>query len=155
MNLDDKYFMKRAIFLAKQAYQKKEVPVGALIVKDNKIIAEAYNQTEILKDSTAHAEMLVLTAAQSYLENQRLFDCTLYVSLEPCMMCSGAIILSRISRIVYAAKDLRLGFLESNYNPVKELNYYKNVSITSGVLEEESSFLLKDFFKTIRANNKN
>lgn len=144
--------MRRAIFLAKEAYREGEVPIGAVIVKDGVIIAEGYNQTETLKDATAHAEMLALTSAQNYLGNQRLFDCTMYITLEPCMMCSGAIILSRISRIVYAADDPRLGFLKSNFDPVKQLNYYKNVEIKRGVLEEESVFLIKDFFRKIRNN---
>lgn len=146
----DSHFMRRALFLAREAFEDGEVPVGAVIVHKNKIIAEGYNQIERLKDATAHAEMIALTAASSAMENWRLADCTLYVTIEPCMMCSGALILSRVGRIVFGAKDPRMGFLESNYDPVKKLNLYKNVKIEGGVMENEAVLLMQEFFQKLR-----
>lgn len=146
----DKYFMRRALFLAKEAFEDGEVPVGAVIVHDNKIIAEGFNQIERLKDASAHAEMIALTAASSSRENWRLTDCTIYVTIEPCMMCSGALMLSRVGRIVFGAKDPRMGFLVSNYDPVKNLNLYKNVKIEGGVMENEAAMLMQEFFQKLR-----
>jgi len=104
----------------------------------------------LLNDATAHAEMLAITAAENTIDNWRLGDCTLYVTIEPCMMCSGAILLSRIGRIVYGAKDPRMGFMESNYNAVEGLKLYKNVKVENGLMADEAEYLMKEFFKKIR-----
>lgn len=148
--MDDRYYMRRALFLAKTAFQEGEVPIGAVIVNESGIIAEGYNQVELLNDATAHAEMLAITAAENTIDNWRLGDCTLYVTIEPCMMCSGAILLSRIGRIVYGAKDPRMGFMESNYNAVEGLKLYKNVKVENGLMADEAEYLMKEFFKKIR-----
>jgi len=153
INLDS-YFMRRALFLARQAFEDDEVPIGAVIVHNNKIIAEGYNQIERLKDATAHAEMVAITAAESVIENWRLSECTLYVTIEPCMMCSGALMLCRMGRIVFGAKDPRMGFLVSNYDPVKSLNLFKNVKIESGLLENEAGGLMQEFFQKLRDRRK-
>ena len=145
-------FMRRALLLAKEAYSEDEVPIGAIIVnnKNGQIISEGYNQIEKLKDATAHAEIIAITSAENHLENWRLSDCSLYVTIEPCMMCSGAIALSRLSRIIYGAKDSRMGFLESRYNIKDDYHLYKDIEIVGGILEEECSTIMKKFFKKIR-----
>ena len=107
--MDDEKYMRLALLEAREAMQNDEVPVGAVLVYQNKVIARAYNQMELLQDATAHSEMLCLTMGASYLENWRLKGCTLYVTLEPCVMCLGAMLLSRIDRLVYGAKDIRHG----------------------------------------------
>ena len=141
----DDYFMKQALAEAQKAYDAGEVPVGAVIVVNNKIIARAHNQTEVLSDVTAHAEILAITAASDYLGNKYLNDCTLYVTLEPCIMCAGALSWSQISRVVYAASDDKRGFMRYG----KELLHPKT-NLEYGVMEEEASTLLKTFFKGIR-----
>ncbi len=145
-------YMQKALLLAKEAYSEDEVPIGAVIVnnKNGQIISEGFNQIEKLNDATAHAEIIAITSAENHLENWRLSDCTLYVTIEPCMMCSGAIALSRLSRIVYGAKDPRMGFLESRYNIKSDYHLYKDIEITSGVLEDEASSIMKKFFKNLR-----
>jgi len=150
----DAYFMRRALFLAREAFEEDEVPIGAVIVHENKIIAEGYNQIERLRDATAHAEMIAITAAESAIENWRLSECTLFVTIEPCMMCSGALMLCRMGRIVYGAKDPRMGFLTSNYDPVKSLNLFKNVTIEGGLMENEAGLLMQDFFQKLRTKRK-
>ena len=147
---NDEYFMKKAFRLGVEAFRKGEVPIGAVIVKDGKIIGEGYNQVELLRDATAHAEMIAITSAENHGDNWRLINSTLYVTVEPCMMCTGAILLSRISRIVYGAKDPRMGFMETKYNGVRELNLYKNVEVLGGIMELEIRELMQDFFKKIR-----
>lgn len=150
----DAYFMRRALFLAREAFEEDEVPIGAVIVHENIIIAEGYNQIERLKDATAHAEMIAITAAESAIENWRLSECTLFVTIEPCMMCSGALMLCRMGRIVYGAKDPRMGFLASNYDPVKSLNLFKNVTIEGGLMENEAGLLMQEFFQKLRTKRK-
>jgi tRNA(adenine34) deaminase len=137
---DDVYFMKKALQEAEYAFEKGEIPVGALIVIDNRIIARAHNLTELLTDVTAHAEMQAITAASNFLGGKYLINCTLYVTLEPCQMCAGALYWSQISRIVYGAKDNERGctILNTKLHP-------KTVMV-GGVLAEESSQLLKRFF---------
>lgn len=132
--------MKKALQEAEYAFEKGEIPVGALIVIDNRIIARAHNLTELLTDVTAHAEMQAITAASNFLGGKYLINCTLYVTLEPCQMCAGALYWSQISRIVYGAKDNERGctVLNTKLHP-------KTVMI-GGVLAEESSQLLKRFF---------
>ena len=136
----DEYFMKRALDEAYKAFDKGEVPVGAVIVFQNKIIARAHNLTETLNDVTAHAEMQAFTAAADFLGGKYLKDCTLYVTLEPCQMCAGASYWTQISKIVYAAPEPQRGFV--NLNTV----LHPKTKVMSGVLSEESSQLLKRFF---------
>ena len=137
---DDTYFMKKALQEAEAAYEKGEIPVGAVIVIDNKIIARAHNLTEILNDVTAHAEMQAITAAANFLGGKYLQNCTLYVTLEPCQMCAGALYWSQISKIVFAAKDNHRGC------GVMGTKLHPKTIIESGVLAEEASELMKRFF---------
>lgn len=137
---DDNYFMRKAIQEAEIAFEKGEIPVGAVIVVNNTIIARSHNLTELLNDVTAHAEMQAITAAANYLGGKYLIDCVLYVTLEPCQMCAGALYWSQISKIVYAANDAQRGFntLGTQLHP--------KTKVVSGVLAEEASQLLKRFF---------
>lgn len=137
---DDVYFMKRALQEAESAFDKGEVPIGAVIVINDKIIARAHNLTELLNDVTAHAEMQAITAAANFLGGKYLINCTLYVTLEPCQMCAGALYWSQISKIVYGAKDELRGCinLKTKLHPKTE--------IIGGVLEKETSELIKRFF---------
>jgi len=151
---NDMKFMKKAFILARRAYEEGEVPVGAVIVRDGKIIGEGYNQTELLRDATAHAEMIAITAAENNKDNWRLNDCALYVTLEPCMMCSGAISLSRIGRVVFGLEDPRMGFIESKFDGLKELNVNKTVTIESGLMRDEIFELMQEFFKSLRDRDK-
>ncbi len=138
--LDDSYFMKKALQEAEDAFKKGEVPIGAVIVVQDRIIARAHNLTEQLTDVTAHAEMQAITAAANFLGGKFLKDCTLYVTLEPCQMCAGALYWSQISKIVYAAKDPQrgCGVLGTTLHP--------KTKIKGGILEKEASNLLKKFF---------
>ena len=140
---NDTYFMKQALLQAKTAYDKDEVPVGAIIVCDNQIIARAHNYTEALNDVTAHAEMQAFTAAADYLGGKYLNECTLYVTLEPCVMCGGAAYWTQLKKVVYGAKDKKRGF--SSLAP--NILHPKTV-IESGLLQEECEKLLFDFFKS-------
>ena len=137
---DDTYFMKRALQEANLAYEKDEVPIGAVVVIKNQIIARAHNLTETLTDVTAHAEMQAITAAANYLGGKYLQDCTLYVTIEPCQMCAGALAWSQISNIVYGARDEQRGCinLKSKLHPKTKMK--------GGILENEASELLKRFF---------
>ncbi|CAM1360830.1 nucleoside deaminase [Tenacibaculum xiamenense] len=137
---DDEYFMKKALQEAQAAYDKGEVPVGAVIVFKNQIIGRAHNLTETLNDVTAHAEMQAFTAAADYLGGKYLKGCTLYVTLEPCQMCAGASYWAQIGKIVYGASEPKLGFT------VLDTRIHPKTTVISGVLEEECSFLLKKFF---------
>lgn len=138
--LDDNYFMKKALKEAEVAFEKGEVPIGALIVIENKIIARSHNLTELLNDVTAHAEMQAITAAANFLGGKYLINCTLYVTLEPCQMCAGALYWSQISKIVYGARDEERGFLNL------KTKMHPKTEIIGGVLAEEASQLLKRFF---------
>jgi tRNA(adenine34) deaminase len=137
---DDTYFMKKALQEAEAAFEKGEVPVGAVIVVQDRIIARAHNLTERLNDVTAHAEMQAITAAANFLGGKYLKDCTLYVTLEPCQMCAGALYWSQIPRIVYAAKDLERGC------GVMGTTLHPKTKVIGGLLETEASELLKRFF---------
>ncbi|MEI6242842.1 MAG: tRNA adenosine(34) deaminase TadA [Chlamydiota bacterium] len=150
MDEKDVFFMKEALKEAEKAFKEAEVPVGAVLVFQDKIIARGHNQVELLKDATAHAEMLCLTSGASFLENWRLVDTTLYSTLEPCAMCSGAILASRVKRLVWGAKDLRLGANGSWIDLFSMKHPMHEVLITKGVLEEFSSHLLKAFFQKKR-----
>lgn len=138
--------MRQAIAEAKKAFEKDEVPVGAIIVYDNKVIAKAHNQREILLDPTAHAEMIAITQASAYLQNWRLSDTTVYVTLEPCTMCAGALVQARVKNLVYGAKDEKQGACESTVNLVNDPRFNHRINVISGVLEDECSLLLKQFF---------
>lgn len=144
----DSFFMSLALRQAEEAYDSGEVPVGAVVVCNGRIIGTGYNQTEALNDVTAHAEMIALTAAENNLGGKYLPQCTLYVTVEPCIMCAGALGWSQIGRIVYGASDPKKGFTrfcKENLTPL-----HPNTVVTKGVLEEEASTLMKDFFKEKR-----
>jgi len=145
LNYDSNYFMQKAIDEAKLGLNKGEVPVGAVIVIDNKIIARAHNLTETLCDVTVHAEILAITAASNFLGSKYLHDCTLYVTLEPCPMCLGALYWSQISKIVYSAKDKKNEFngFQSKIHP--------KTTIEGGVLANQTEIMLKEFFKSKRS----
>lgn len=137
---DDTYFMRKALQEAKVAYEKGEIPVGAIIVVEDRIIARTHNLTELLNDVTAHAEMQAITSAANFLGGKYLNKCTLYVTLEPCQMCAGALYWSQISKIVYAASDAERGYktLGTKLHP--------KTKVVSGILAEEASELLRRFF---------
>lgn len=137
---DDAYFMKKALQEAEIAFEKGEVPVGAIVVVENRIIARGHNLTECLKDVTAHAEMQAITAAANFLGGKYLHQCTLYVTLEPCQMCAGALYWSQIPKIVFGASDVERGF------GAMGTTLHPKTKVVSGVLEEEASNLLKQFF---------
>jgi tRNA(adenine34) deaminase len=146
----DEKFMLEALKEAEKAYIAGEVPIGAVLVLDNKIIAKGHNQVELLKDATAHAEMLCITSGSEYFNDWRLLNTTLYCTLEPCCMCAGAMFLSRIKRLVWAAQDIRLG-ANGSWIDVFDKSYpMHQIEIRKNVLEELSSKLLKDFFKKKR-----
>jgi len=147
----DLYYMGLALREAQKAFEEDEVPVGAILVQDNRVIAKGHNQVEMLQDATAHAEMLALTSAFSYFNSWRIPNLELYCTLEPCTMCAGAIIASRVKRLVYAAPDIRLGACGSFVDLMSEKHPMHQVEIHGGVLEEESAFLLKTFFQQKRA----
>ena len=141
----DEYFMREAIKEAQIAFEKDEVPIGAVIVVGNRIIARAHNLTETLTDVTAHAEMQAITAAASFLGGKYLKECTLYVTLEPCPMCAGALYWSQITRIVYGAKDAKKGFKLYHSQLL-----HPSTVLANGILETECAALLTDFFKKKR-----
>lgn len=139
-------WMKHALREAERAYNNDEVPVGAVIVHQNKIIAKGYNQIEMMRDPTAHAEMIALTAAAAHLENKFLKDCTLYVTMEPCPMCAGALVLSKIPTIVFGCYDPKMGAGGSVMNILENKKFNHSVHVIGGVLDAECSSILKDFF---------
>ncbi len=141
----DEYFMKEALKEAQKALKMDEIPVGAVMVNNNRIIARAHNFTEHLTDFTAHAEMQVYTSASGYLGNKYLDECTLYVTLEPCVMCAGAAFWTRVGRIVYGAGDEKRGYLK-----VSSAIPHPKTAITTGVLEHECSTILTNFFRSKR-----
>jgi tRNA(adenine34) deaminase len=141
----DEYYMKLALKLAASAFEDDEVPVGALVICNNKIIGKGYNQTERLKDVTAHAEMIAITAASNYLGSKFLEDCTLYVTLEPCLMCAAALKWARIARLVYGASDDKAG-----YSLVNGRVLHPKTEVVTGVLAAECGGLVTDFFRQKR-----
>ena len=145
--------MKLALEEAKKAKECDEVPIGAIIVKNNEIISLSFNTVEKDKSIIMHAEIKAILEAQKKLDSWRLEGCSLYVTLEPCLMCCGAIVLSRIKRLVYGAKDLKTGAVNSLYNTLNDKRLNHNVEVVQGVMELESSLLLKDFFKDKRKRN--
>ena len=143
-------FMIQALKLAEIAYEQDEVPIGAVVVKDGRIIGKGYNQTEMLKDPTAHAEMLAISSACATLNNKYLEGCTLYVTLEPCPMCSGAIVWSKIKRVVFGAMDEKSGSCGSLFNIASNSKLNHRAEIIQGVLEMDSQLILKQFFESKR-----
>lgn len=142
----DDYFMGEALRQAARAYEIGEVPVGAVIVREGRIIARAFNQVEMLKDATAHAEMLALTQAESAVGDWRLTDCMLYVTKEPCPMCAGAIVHTRLARVIFGASDPKAGAAGSALNLLQFPTLNHRCQVTSGVCEKECRSLLKNFF---------
>lgn len=151
----DERFMRAAIVQACIAEENGDVPVGAVIVRENKIIAKGYNQRHHLSDPTAHAEIIALTAAAEFVGNWRLEGCTIYVTLEPCCMCAGALVLGRVERVVFGCFDHKAGACGSLYNIVQDARLNHRVEITGSVCEEDCSMLLKNFFARRRAENSN
>lgn len=142
---NDSYFMKLALQEAEKAYNQDEVPVGAVITYKNQVIARAYNQTQMLNDVTAHAEMIAITSASSYIDGKYLDQCTLYVTLEPCLMCAGAIAWSQLGKLIYSASDDKKGFMRYG----KEVLHPKT-KVEYGEMQKQSESLLKKFFKEKR-----
>ncbi|MCJ7675227.1 MAG: tRNA adenosine(34) deaminase TadA [Sedimentisphaerales bacterium] len=146
----DERFMRLALDQAKIAQENGDVPIGAVIVHQNQIIGKAYNQREQLKDPTAHAEIIALTQAAAALQSWRLTGCTMYVTLEPCPMCAGALVLARIDRLVYGCDDPKTGACKSLYNIVQDERLNHRLEVTTGVLADDCSRLLQDFFQQKR-----
>ena len=147
----DQHFMDEALRQAAMAYEAGEVPVGAVIVREGRIIARAFNQVELLKDATAHAEMLAITQAEEVAGDWRLTDCTLYVTKEPCPMCAGAIVHARLLRVVFGASDPKTGAAGGAMNLLQFPTFNHRCQITGGVREAECCALLKNFFAEQRA----
>ena len=143
-------YMELAFKEAEKAFQIGEIPVGAIVIKDNLIIGKGYNQVESLKDPTAHAEILAITAAANYLESKWLQECVLYVTLEPCPMCAGAIVLARIQTLVFGAFDSKAGACSTLYNIVEDKRLNHKVHVISGVCDIKCQTILKDFFTSVR-----
>jgi tRNA(adenine34) deaminase len=152
---EDERYMRMAISAAQIAEENGDVPIGAVIVYKNQIIGKAYNQREQLKDPTAHAEIIALTQAAAFLESWRLNGCAMYVTLEPCPMCAGALVLARIDRLVYGCDDPKTGACKSLYNIVQDERLNHKLEVKSGVLEEQCREQLQGFFARRRQENKN
>ncbi|MHC4386459.1 MAG: tRNA adenosine(34) deaminase TadA [Planctomycetota bacterium] len=146
----DEQYMQKAIDQAYIAEENGDVPIGCVIVHENRVIAKAYNQREQLNDPTAHAEIIALTQASEFIGNWRLHGCTIYVTLEPCPMCAGALVLGRLDRLVYGTNDPKTGAVKSLYNIVQDERLNHRLNVTSGVLEDECKKQLQDFFQRRR-----
>jgi tRNA(adenine34) deaminase len=144
------HYMKEALKEAVKAFDTDEVPVGAIIVHKGEIIAKAHNQIKTLKDPTAHAEIIAITQAANFLQNERLTDCVMYSTLEPCSMCAGAMVLSRIKSLIYAAKDPKAGAHKSVFKILNNKKLNHRVEVKNGILELEAGSLIKEFFKIKR-----
>lgn len=151
--MDEKY-MEEALKQAKKAYEKEEVPVGAVIVKDGKIIARAHNIKEIKQDTTKHAEIIAIQKASKKLNTWRLYGCTMYVTLEPCVMCAGAIIQSRLDKVVVGTMDEKTGACGSVLNIIEDYKFNHIVELKKGVMENECKDILQKFFKELRNKKK-
>jgi tRNA(adenine34) deaminase len=149
----DAYFMNEALRLAMKALEKEEVPVGAVVVRDGRIIGRAHNQVELLKDATAHAEMLALTQAEAAVGDWRLNDCDLYVTKEPCVMCAGALVHVRMRRVIFGCADERSGGAGGQVNLLQMSGLNHRCAIASGVLRDECAGLLQSFFQARRRRN--
>jgi tRNA(adenine34) deaminase len=148
---NDRYFMELAINEAERAAVEGEVPVGCVIVHEGMVIGKGHNRTEALNDPTAHAEILAITAAANHLETWRLEGCTCYSTLEPCPMCAGALVLARIERLVFGAKDPKFGAVMSLYNIPQDIRLNHQLEVIPGILEDRVAELMKSFFQTIRS----
>ncbi|MFZ2937586.1 MAG: tRNA adenosine(34) deaminase TadA [Candidatus Omnitrophota bacterium] len=146
-------YMQEALKEARKAFEEDEVPVGAVVVYDGKVIARGHNQIERLKDPTAHAEMLALTSAANYLNTKWLNAASIYVTIEPCSMCAGALVLSRIKEVYFGAEDLKTGACGSVINIANNKKLNHRIKVKSGILEKECADLLKEFFKKKRKKN--
>jgi tRNA(adenine34) deaminase len=150
----DHHFMGEALRQAKRAYEAEEVPVGTVIVREGVIIARAYNQVELLRDATAHSEMLAITQAEEGVGDRRLNDCTLYVTKEPCPMCAGAMVLARLGRVVFGVSDPKAGAAGGVMNLLQYSSFNHRCEVTKGVREDECRAILQSFFVEQRAKNK-
>ncbi len=148
--ISHKKYMREALKEAEKALEEDEVPVGAVIVYKDRIIAKAHNQVELLKDPTAHAEMIAITQAAGYLRNERLIDTSIYVIVEPCPMCASAMVHARVKRLIYGASDPKAGACGSVFNLADNKRLNHRIRVKKGILAEECSALLKDFFKKKR-----
>ena len=148
-------WMQAALREAEKAFEKDEVPVGAVVVQGNRLVGKGHNQTETLQDPTAHAEMIALTAAANTLQSWRLESCAIYVTLEPCAMCAGALVLARIKSLIFAVDDPKSGACGSLRNLVQDQRLNHQVEIVSGVLQEKSALMLKTFFDNVRKTKRN
>lgn len=151
---EDERWMAHALDQARRAFDEEEVPVGAIVVHDGHVVGEGYNQRESLQDPTAHAEMIAITQAAAALKSWRLLDCTLYVTLEPCPMCAGAIVQGRLPTIVYGTTDPKAGACDSLYQITNDDRLNHQVTVRSGVLRDDCRRLLQDFFAQQRAQGK-
>ena len=147
---NDEQFMREALRLAEKAARQDEVPIGAIVVRDGKIIARAHNQVELLKDATAHAEMIALTQAEAAVGDWRLVDCDLYVTKEPCAMCAGAVVHTRIRRVIFGCADSAAGAAGSVINLLQMPGFNHRCDISSGVLQNECAAILQTFFRRRR-----
>ena len=152
---DHEKWMREALKEARLAEAKDEVPIGCVVVHNEAVIGRGHNQTESLQDPTAHAEMIAITAASATLGSRRLLDCTLYVTLEPCAMCCGAIVLARIATVVYAAADPKAGAVDTLYSLLADSRLNHTSSVISGVMADECGTMLSEFFTSLRLRKKN
>ena len=153
--IDDDYYMGLALDEARKAYDIGEIPIGAVLVIEDQVVASGHNMREIWYDATAHAEVIVIQAACRKLERWRLTGATLYVTIEPCPMCAGALVMSRIDRLVYGSADYKAGAIESIFNIAQNAALNHNIAVTSGVRTEECSEIMRDFFRNRRKHKKN
>jgi tRNA(adenine34) deaminase len=150
-DMDDEHFMQQALKEAQQALDEGEIPIGAVVVQDNRIIARGHNQTERLNDCTAHAEMIALTSAFNLLGSKYLPDATLYVTVEPCLMCAGALYWSKIAKVVYGTDDEKNGYRRGNPSvPLMNWPFHPKTTVVKGVLANQAANLMRDFFKDKR-----
>lgn len=143
---DDEFFMREALKEAQRAFEEDEVPIGAVAVYKNQIIGRGHNQTEHLKDPTAHAEILTITAAANALSSWRLNEVTIYTTIEPCIMCAGALVVARVKKIVFGARDEKFGGCGSIFNIAQEKRLNHQIEVIEGILKDEALMLIKDFF---------
>src|SRR5947208_16943875 len=148
--LPDEFFMREALRQAQKAYAADEIPIGAVVMREGKIIARAHNQVELLKDATAHAEMLALTAAEEAVGDWRLTDCDLYVTKEPCAMCAGAVVHTRVRRVIFGCADPAAGAAGSVINLLQTPTFNHHCEIVSGILQDECAAILQNFFRQRR-----
>ena len=153
MDIDHERWMSEALKEAKLALRKGEVPVGAVVIHENRVIGRGHNQVELLQDPTAHAEMIAITAAANALENKWLLDATLYVTVEPCSMCAGAMVLARLKRVVYGVHDLKTGAHSSLFNLLHDPRLNHRIEVTPGVLKHDCQQLMMSFFEEVRKRN--